>query len=167
MLAVPRRDCGVEICDSDGMNKSISELRERIAQTNKTKGGHRRYPAELRDDIVKLALAWTRRGKPLPELVRRLGVHRDTLNYWLQSQSHDAEHNTPVRPVRVVDTEPAPAAASAVTRPLAVTRPVRVVEMEPAPAAASAVTRSILLRSGARIEGLSMEELITLARALA
>jgi transposase-like protein len=124
------------------MDKTISKLRERIEQSRKSKGGHRMYRAELRDDIVKLALAWTSRGKPLSELGRRLEIHRDTLKYWLQSQSRDAQRNARMRPVRVVETEPASAAPPT-------------------------VTRSLLLPSGARVEGVTMDELITLARALA
>lgn len=96
------------------------------------------YRAELRDDIAELARAWARRGKPRSELARRLGIHHDTLNYWLQSQSRNAR----MRPVRVVGTEPASAAPPA-------------------------VTRSLLLPSGARVEGVTLDELITLARALA
>lgn len=124
------------------MDKTISELRERIERTPRTKAGRRRYRAELRDDIAELARAWARRGKPRSELARRLGIHHDTLNYWLQSQSRKAQRNARIRPVRVVGTEPASVAPPA-------------------------VTRSLLLPSGARVEGVTLDELITLARALA
>lgn len=123
------------------MDKRISELRERIEQSSKTKAGRRAYRAELRDDIAELALAWTSGGNTWSELARRLGISRETLKCWMRSRTGDAQGNARMRPVRVLDTEAAPAGPRA-------------------------VTHSLLLPSGARIEGLTMDELITLARAL-
>ena len=123
------------------MDKRISELRERIEQSSKTKAGRRAYRAELRDDIAELALAWTSDGNTWSELARRLGISRETLKCWMRSRTGDARGNTRMRPVRVLDAETAPAGPRA-------------------------VTRSLLLPSGGRIEGLTMDEIITLARAL-
>jgi transposase-like protein len=120
------------------MDKTISELRERIEQSSKTKTGGRAYRAELRDDIVELTLAWTSHGNARSELARRLGISSETLKCWMQSRTRDAQRNARMRPVRVLDPEPPPTMA-----------------------------RTLLLPSGARIEGLTMDELITLARALA
>lgn len=123
------------------MDQRISELRERIEQSSKTKAGRRAYRAELRDDIAELALAWTSGGNTWSELARRLGISRETLKCWMRARTGDAPGNARMRPVRVLDAEPAPAGPRA-------------------------VTRSLLLPSGARIEGLTMDEVITLARAL-
>jgi len=124
------------------MDKTISELRERIEQSSKTKAGRRAYRAELRADIAELARAWTSRGNTWSELARRLGISRYTLKCWMQPRTRDAQRSARMRPVRVLDPESAPAAPPT-------------------------VTRSLVLPSGARVEGLTMDELITLARALA
>ena len=138
---MPRRDREAEVCDAERMDKKISELRERIEQTTRTKAGRKWYGADLRDDIVALERVWTRSGKSRAELARRLGMAPYTLTDWVHSRAAQTPARACVRPVRVLEPEPRSAAPTG--------------------------TRSLLLGSGARIEGLTLDELITLARALA
>jgi len=136
------------------MDKPISELRKRIEQATADQGGRKVFPAGLRDDVVALALAWMSRGKSRAELARRLGMNGGTLAYWMERHAPAARPETRVRPVRVLGAERASV------------RPVRVLDAEVA-SAPPATVPSIVLPSGARIEGLTMDQLLTLARALA
>jgi transposase-like protein len=122
------------------MDKLISELQKRIEQATKNKANRRFFPAELRNKVVELALAWKSSGKSRRELASRLGVNDETLAYWMHRSVSAAKPKTRVRPVRVLDAE------TANSRPIS--------------------TRSVVLPSGARIEGLAMDDLIALARAL-
>jgi transposase len=51
---------------------------------------HKRYPAEFKQEAIKLV---TEQGLSRNQVARDLGIHPDTLRYWLQKQAPD--RNTP------------------------------------------------------------------------
>lgn len=123
------------------METKIAELRKRIERTKRNRRGHKIFAVELRDQVVELAHAWMADGRRRSELARRLGLDAATLSYWLhQCGPAAAPDEARVRPVQVFDIPASDARTG---------------------------ERSIVLPSGIRIEGLTLGDVVELARALA
>lgn len=122
------------------MEKTISALREQIERTEEDQGGRKVFAAALRDAVVELAHAWLASGQSRSALARRLGLNPATLAWWLHRHG--------------------PAASEA-----AVVRPVHLVE-DGAPPRVAAGPRTVRLPSGACIEGLTLDEVLAVVRAL-
>jgi transposase-like protein len=120
--------------------KTISELRKRIDGTKRNTLGRKLFAAELRGQVVELTRDWSARGKTQSELAHKLGLAPTTLCEWLKASPQPTRGEARVRPVHVI--AEANASASLVAQ------------------------RCVVLPSGVRIEGLSLSETITLARAL-
>ena len=99
------------------------------------RGRGKRYPAELQRRIVAWAGRAIGRGARARELARRLGVHRGTLQVWLD----DAAATRALVPVEVVADTIAVPLTSAATR-----------------------TVSVISPSGFHVDGLSLDEAATL-----
>lgn len=113
------------------MEKKLLSLRKRLAASRGA--GERRYPAQLRAEVVETGRAWRSGGGSRAKLAALLAVNGSTLDYWLHGRRDRVEA---VREVAVV-----------------------------------AETRSQGLVAqfggGVSVEGLTVEDLIALARGLA
>ena len=125
------------------MRSRVGELRREIQRFQRPdRPRAARYPRELRREIGRLARQAHASGTSFAALARRLGVAPTLV---LRARQPDAQ--IPRRPPGAV-------------RPVVVT-PVE--SPPPEPAAAAVVT----LPSGTRIEGLNVQEIVALVRALA
>lgn len=141
-------------------------LRKRVAGCPSNRAGQRRYPDELREDVVAYCTARMSAGCTREAAARELGLSADTLWYWLRGAR---VADLPARPRTKTSrrgkaqrrkTSPS-RAAPAVLRPVAVTSP-------PAPASPPAANTRVVvaLPGGVRIEGLDVIEAVDVARRL-
>lgn len=98
----------------------------------------RRYPSPLRRAVVQYVQEQRSVGRRPHRVALELGVRQQTLAHWLRSATPS------IRPVRIAASESSPAIT-----PTSSSRPV------------------LVLASGHRVEGLDVEQLVTLVRALA
>lgn len=122
------------------MEKTISALRERIEQADEDQGGRKVFAAALRDAVVELAGAWVASGQSRSALARRLGMNPATLAWWMHRHAPAPHETAVIRPVHLVEDE----------------RPRR----------GAAGLRTVRLPSGVCIEGLTLDEVLAVARAL-
>ena len=122
------------------MEKTISALRERIEQADEDQGGRKIFAAELREAVVALAQAWVASGQSRSALARRLGMNPATLAWWMHRHGPAARDAAVVRPVHLVE--------------------------EATPRRAAAGPRTVRLPSGVCIDGLTLDEVLAVARAL-
>lgn len=118
----------------------LKELRKRIANTPKKQRGRRLYGPELKREGLRYAEEHLGKGTSVGEVAVSLGLKAGTLQTWLKRKERG------VRAVRLVDEGP------------------RERQGEKEESGKGAV---VVLANGARIEGLTMRELIELTRGLA
>ena len=117
----------------------VAALAAEVGALPKNSGGNRRYPAALRRTILAARSRYVAAGGSTREFAAQLGVHSATLAYWSEGK-RNAKKKSRVRRV-VVSDEPV-VAATDTTPTVAV----------------------VVLPGGARIEGLTMQQLIAIAR---
>ena len=124
--------------------ETLKSIRSRIEAAAKGKApAQRRYPKSVRDDAVAYAQRRIKTGSKVAPIARRLGIPDQTLRIWIDSAPTGS---TAIRPVALV---PRTAPAK---------RPERVaVRAQPV----------LVTPQGFRIEGLALDELVKLLRALA
>lgn len=117
----------------------LGTLRRRIARAPKGPKGRRLYSHDLREEILTFATGWLETGRRRSELSRQLGIRDQTLASWFK---RDAEKET-----RADEAQ-------------GLVRAVEVRDQDDAP-----TQRTVTLPTGARIEGLSLSDVIELVRA--
>lgn len=128
----------------EGMTENeLKELRKRIANTPMNHRGRRLYGPELRREGLRYAEDHLGKGASVGEVAVSLGLKAGTLQTWLKREERGERG---VRAVRLVDDRP---------------RERQGEKEEPRKGAV------VVLANGARIEGLTMRELIELTRGLA
>lgn len=128
----------------EGMTENeLKELRKRIANTPKNQRGRRLYGPELKREGLRYAEEHLGKGASVGEVAVSLGLKAGTLQTWLKRKERGERG---VRAVRLVDERP------------------RERQGEKEESGKGAV---VVLANGARIEGLTMRELIELTRGLA
>ena len=123
------------------MDTELRTLRRRIADAQPDARGRRRYGEELRRAVIEYAVRREEDGDSQSEVARDLGLTQRTLWGWLQRRREAV-----MKPVELV--EEAPDAEDAPST-----------ELEPQ-------TRVLILPSGAVIEGLTLDDVLALARTL-
>lgn len=84
------------------MDKEISKLKMRLAAARASSA--KRYPSDLRDEVVKLAASWRAAGRKRSELIRALEMSGATLDSWVKpAQSTASSSHEVIRPVELVD----------------------------------------------------------------
>jgi transposase len=120
----------------------LKELRKRIANAPTNQRGRRQYGPELKRDGLRYAEEHLGKGASVGEVAVALGLTGGTLQTWLKREER---RGSGVRAVRVVEEKPSERAGE---------------KEEPGSRAV------VVLANGARIEGLTMRELIELTRGL-
>ncbi|MEM7156256.1 MAG: hypothetical protein AAF799_25610 [Myxococcota bacterium] len=129
------------------MDTELRTLRRRIADARPDARGRRRYGEELRRAVIEYAVRREESGDSQSEVARDLRLTQRTLWGWLRCRREAI-----VKPVELV--EEAPDVEEAV-------------DVEEAPSAElEPQTRVLILPSGAVIEGLSLDDVLALARTL-
>jgi len=118
------------------MDKKISRLRSRIEATKKNAAGRRVFDERVRAAVVELTREWAQAGKPRVELGRRLGLRESTISWWLKRDSKRRKATPKVMPVEIVE-DAGPSSAL-----------------------------MIVLPGGARVEGLTVDDVAELVRKL-
>jgi hypothetical protein len=121
----------------------LKELRKRIEKAARNQRGRRQYGSELRRDGVRYAEERLAKGASVGEVASALGLKTGTLQTWLKKEKR---RETGMRAVRVVEEGTKERGGE-----------------QPAPGGGAVM----VLANGARIEGLTMRELIELTRGLA
>jgi transposase-like protein len=135
---------GRELGKVDGMTENeLKELRKRIEKAPRNQRGRRQYGPELRRNGLRYAEEHLAEGASVGEVASALGVKAGTLQTWLKSEER---RKRGMRSVRVVEEGTKERGG------------------EPQAPGRGAV---MVLANGARIEGLTMRELIELTRGLA
>ncbi len=120
----------------------LKELRKRIANAPTNQRGRRQYGPELKREGLRYAEEYLGKGASVGEVAVALGLKGGTLQTWLKREERQGSG---VRAVRVVEEKPSEGAGE---------------KEEPGRRAV------VVLSNGARIEGLTMRELIELTRGL-
>jgi len=120
----------------------LKELRKRIANAPTNQRGRRQYGPELKGEGLRYAEKHLAKGASVGEVAVALGLKAGTLQSWLKREER---RGSGVRAVRVVEERPTE----------------RQGEKEETRRGAV-----VVLANGARIEGLTMKELIELTRGL-
>ena len=76
-----------------------SELRARSGELGKGRG--RRYPAELRDELLRAVAEMREQGASWPEMSRALGVTVETLRRWWSEPKRNAASPAALVPVEI------------------------------------------------------------------
>lgn len=121
----------------------LKELRKRIANAPTNQRGRRQYGPELKRDGLRYAEEHLGKGASVVEVASALGLKPGTLQTWLKREER---RGSGMRAVRVVEERPSERQGE---------------KEEPGRGAV------VVLANGARIEGLTMRELIELTRGLA
>jgi transposase-like protein len=121
----------------------LKELRKRIANAPTNQRGRRQYGPELKREGLRYAEEHLGKGASVGEVAAGLGLKAGTLQSWLKREER---RGSGVRAVRVVEEKPTERQGEKEGR------------------GRGAV---VVLGNGARIEGLTMRELIELTRGLA
>ena len=114
----------------------VAALAAEVSALPRNSAGHRVYPAKLRPRILAAQAKHVASGGSTREFSARLGIHAATLTYWSEGKPKGKKQSR-VRRVRLSD--------------------------EPVHATPAAVA-VVVLPGGARIEGLTMDQLIAIAR---
>lgn len=120
----------------------VKELRKRIANAPTNQRGRRQYGPELKREGLRYAEEHLGKGASVGEVALALGLKTGTLQTWLKREERQASG---MRAVRLVEERP---------------RERQGKKEEPGRGAV------VVLGNGARIEGLTMRELIELTRGL-
>lgn len=120
----------------------LKELRKRIANAPTNQRGRRQYGPELKREGLRYAEEHLAKGASVGEVAAALGLKAGTLQSWLKREE---KRGSGVRAVRVVEERPTERQGEKEER------------------GRGAV---VVLANGARIEGLTMKELIELTRGL-
>lgn len=123
------------------LRATVEELRQRSAPKAT------RFTAAFREQVIALAKERRAAGTPLVRTASELGLHGRTIGRWLRSASIEAGSTAPKRHFRRVTVAP--------------TSGEKAVPSVPAPTAAL-----IVIVGGLRIEGLDLDGVLRLVRAL-
>ena len=120
----------------------LKELRKRIANAPTNQRGRRQYGPELKREGLRYAEEHLAKGASVGEVAAALGLKAGTLQSWLKREERRGRG---VRAVRVVEERPTEGKGEKEGRERGAV---------------------VVLANGARIEGLTMRELIELTRGL-
>ncbi len=123
-------------------SKGLAALKARIELAPINVRGRRRCPKELREEIIRYANRCRREGTSIDQIADALGLRSATLSKWLRESKKRAKHGK-IKSVEVSD---------------------RTGRARSAPLRSDGV--SLVLSSGHRVEGLDIEQLAKLVRAL-
>ena len=128
------------------MAPDLEELRRRIDATPVNHRGRRKYTAALRSDIVAYLKAGIAEGRSQAAMAKELSIHQATFSEWLEPRKGRAKKSGSKK--------------NAIARVEVAT-----VSEHPSPTPHS-TELTLALRGGHRVEGLTVEGLATLLRAL-
>ena len=128
------------------MAADLEELRRRIDATPVNHRGRRKYAAALRGDIVAYLKAGIAEGRSHAAMAKELSIHQATFSEWIEPRKNRAKKSG--------------------TKKNALAR-VKVATVSAHPSHTPRSTElTLALRGGHRVEGLTVESLATLIRAL-
>lgn len=118
------------------MDQQLEALRRRIKKTSRNARGRRRYDEQLRIEIMEYVLRRESDGCCQAEVARELGLTQRTVWGWAQRTQQGQQGL--IKPVEIVVDERGPSSGG----------------------------RTLVLPGGSKIEGLSLDDVLALVRAL-